>query len=118
MTTLFEVAAEPVAGLELPELTGTEKQVPWATSVRTRLVQAMHAHLREWRRLLDLWEANPKMDPDRLEREREAYQAAGQALEEIQQERYAGWWLSRRENTARELLSGADPKPGGLRQER
>lgn len=113
MQTLFEVEAEThgeVVGQELPPLRGSDKQLPWAEDVRPKLVAAINKHLREWGRFVKALAASSKTDPDRLEREQEAYRAACQKADEIFAEPYAGWWISRRKQTARELLNGVEPE--------
>lgn len=99
----------------LPELRGTVNQVPWATHVRAKLAEEVERHLRDWwrkpwPRLRDSGKA------EAAEREGDAYREALDAWEGIRAQEYSGWWLDRRENTARELLHGAEPRPGGLRR--
>ena len=113
MGTLFEVEQE--VGTELPELVGTPKQVPWAKATRKELLAKAESAVRERQRFIaQLLTAGRIAD---AEPHRKWLRRALDRLEQMQAETRAGWWISRRDNTAVELLSGAKARPGAFGEE-
>lgn len=108
--TLFDLPAETVARKDLPPLKGTDKQIPWAEGIRTRLLFAVERYLTERRRLIDV---NQQRGRDVSEL-RARFGAQLNRLAEMERETRAGWWIDHRECTADELLTGA-PVPRGSR---
>ncbi len=113
MSALFEeedLVDVTEAERELPELVGSERQLPWARAVRARKLRECDQLLREWALLIERHEANGRTE--QAGREREDRRVALDHLAALERRTAAGWWLNRRDNSARELLSGAPAKPG------
>lgn len=109
MSTLFDI--EPDASQrQLPDLTGTAKQIPWATHVRREQFAAVDRLITEMQRLVEVHRKAGR--EEQAERQRAALREALDRLPELEQQTYSGWWLDRRDNTAQELLAGAEPRPG------
>lgn len=72
--------------LGLPELHGTDKQVPWATAVRVELIQAAHDNL--------------VMGSDAVMSEEEF---DSKILEPAKLIRRAGWWIDNKDTDAEDL---------------
>jgi hypothetical protein len=108
--TLFDVPEPEVEQLDLPPLRGSAKQEPWANDVRAKKLAEVGRLLREWQEYIRNLERTGKAEKATLERGklREALDASETLLERDT----CRFWLDRRDNTARELLAGADPKPG------
>lgn len=110
MNTLFEVEPEIPERADLPPIQGTEKQIPWAEGIRRKKLREIEQVLREWRlyiqRLADLGKE------DQADFQRQKFRLALDQLAVIEQKTGANWWIARRENSARELLTDAEAKPG------
>ncbi len=106
--TLFDVEPDATDESDLPELTGTEKQVPWATQIRRKLIAEMDATLLQWQRYTQ--RLADQGDHERSERERENLRQALRAADGIREQTYSGWWIDRRSQTAKELLAGIEPE--------
>jgi hypothetical protein len=91
------VAAEANAAAGLPPLTGTEKQVAWAESIRASVLQTI-ADARDGRRspleLARCWGRD--LDPDDP--------GLPAALAALQQQTAAAWWIDRRSTQVAALL--------------
>lgn len=111
-STLFEVEPGTGAELQLPPIEGTEKQTPWAEHVRGKLLAEVRKLLRDWEGYVESLRRSGK--DAKAEAEADALRQARGVSEELHQQARASFWLDRRENTARELITGAPPRPGGL----
>jgi hypothetical protein len=113
MSSLFsdrDLGAPKKGRADLPMLKGTPKQVPWATAVRAAKLQDCDTLLRQWRLLIERHKDAGRSEA--VERERAGYAAALDRLGAMERQVTCRWWLDRRENTAEELLTGGDAKPG------
>lgn len=111
MNTLFEVEPEPDHSAELPEIQGTEKQIPWAIAIRKKRLVEIAQYLRKHRlhaeNLKDLGRT------EAYERERTRYRAELDREEELRRIDQARFWIDHRDNSAQELLENGPAKPGG-----
>lgn len=111
MSQLFTVEPEADERPDLPPLTGSEKQVRWAQHIRAEKLREVAQHLREWEALIARYRQTGK-DPHKVGQAQDEYHRAVVAAGRLEEKTAANWWIPRRENTARELLNGADPRPG------
>jgi hypothetical protein len=93
---------------DLPPLTGSAKQLPWAGYERAKAFWAMGQLLREWRLLVDRYRENGNQEA--ADREWRLYSEALTVLAALEQETRAWIWIDGREFTAREWLSGKLPE--------
>jgi hypothetical protein len=112
MMPLFSVDDEPAQDDGLPALRGTENQVGWAARVRTEKIAEIQTLLRDWRRLIEAHERAERHP--QAQKAREGYREALLAMEGIEGQDYAGWWLDRRSLTARQILAGDAPNEEDL----
>ncbi len=108
--SLFDLPPEQAGGRDLPPLSGSDRQRPWAEDVRTKKLAEIDRLLRDWQEYVTLLERTGKTEP--AAREREALRAAIDASEGLLKRDTCRFWLDRRCNSGRELLAGAEPNPG------
>lgn len=114
---LFSVEA---AGQErpLPALTGSAKQLPWATAIRECVLAACERHVRERTRLAEIWRARGEVE--RAARLQAYLRRAESGLVELEGEQDCRFWIDHRDDDPRDLLvpverasPGAIGKAGG-----
>lgn len=111
MTTLFDVEPDDVAPqATLPPLKGSEKQVDWATHIRRGKVRDIERLIGEMQEVARRHEAGGK--PDLAAKQRAVLHVAVDRFEGLVAQVSASFWIERRENSARELIANAAPKPG------
>ncbi len=85
-------AAEANKTLGLPELEGTEKQIPWAESIRQQILSAIE------KEVLGI------ISPEKKKKHPDKYKSILEGVKSIKQHTAASWWIDRRRNTNYNLL--------------
>ena len=109
--TLFDTPPAPSRlTADLPPLQGSERQVRWATDIREKAIREGHTHLGELRRLQERHAAARQVE--QAGRAYEAAKKAAEGLARLERIVDSRFWITHRENTITELLSGAEARPG------
>ena len=93
-----EAAAVAAAEQGLPRLTGSEKQVAWATTIRDELLGRCEGWIKETIKM-----AEGKATDEDLARFREE---TGKALETLKSKTSASWWIDHRGDSSVDLING------------
>lgn len=113
MSSLFPDEPKPKPKYDdshLPRLQGSQRQRDRAEHIRRERFAAIQKLLRDWKTLIEHRQAKGRTE--QAEREQKAYGEALDRMEHLEQMNHAAFWIERRENSARELLAGSEPKPG------
>ena len=111
MSTLFDAAEVAQAeSPDLPPIQGSQRQIEWGTKVRDGKLGSCYTVIRQWRELVSRHTAAGRTEA--AGREQAQLSQALQRLGDLEKQASAGWWIDRRDNTALELLTNAEPKPG------
>jgi hypothetical protein len=111
-----EAAAKTAEASGLPALTGTEKQVAWALTVRSEKLADCEKGLGDWRRQIDRAResGDPRATPENLARAERQYAASQEVLEQLRAETRASVWIEARDTTWSRLIN--ERLPVGIRQ--
>jgi hypothetical protein len=93
-----EAAAVAAAEQGLPRLTGSEKQVAWATTIRDELLGRCEGWIKKTIEM-----AEGKATDEDLARFREE---TGKALETLKSKTSASWWIDHRGDSSVDLING------------
>ncbi len=106
-TADMRAAQAQAAALTLPELTGSEKQVAWALTIRAKALQAV-ATLRA-----DFAANGARAQAQGMSSEAVAAELAqfDTLAERVAQQVSAKWWIDHRDTSARNLLALAQEEP-------
>lgn len=110
MTTLFEMDPEVTRQAKLPELAGSPQLVCLGEGLRLRKLAEIEKHLREHRLYVESLRRQERHD--RADYEAARLRLSLDQLARLERETDSRYWITHRENTARELLTGSDAKPG------
>ena len=124
-----EAAMAFAAERGLPELTGTQKQVDWALSLRNDMVDLMETEVKhltagvaKWDEILKDLALKAEEDPsvseklerkkELLEKHREQLKATEEALEAIYGVREAHWWIEHRSTSVSAIIAATKELAG------
>lgn len=92
------------------ELTGSEKQVAWATRIRKELLARAESACDDYRRIVGNAVRDGKCSPEQAETNMGKMVAA---LTTLSLQESAAWWIEHRDETSRKLLALFLPGPQG-----
>lgn len=95
-----ERAEQQTAGLDIPTLTGTDKQLGWATTLRAERLK----QIAEWRSYLASHAQTDTPDPARNAHNQALLDTILAILRRIEQEPSAHRWIGHRQDSLREIV--------------